>query len=109
MARESLVVWIKPDGFYYVGDSCFWLTQPHPRLPKLKKCAGVTAVERDRRLELNLRLTQSVLHSPDYPIVTCAIEWFVSRSRASRITCSARSRSCCAELLHPRLIFRSNA
>src|SRR5712672_327917 len=67
MARECLVVWIKPDGFFYVGDSCFWLTQPHPRLPKLEKCAGVTAVERNRSLELHLRLAQSALHSPDYP------------------------------------------
>src|SRR6267154_1520953 len=27
MARECLVVWIKPDGFFYVGDSCFWLLE----------------------------------------------------------------------------------
>src|SRR5260370_6632084 len=67
MAGKSWVVWIEPDGFLEGGDSCFRLTQPHPRLTKLKNCAGVTAVERDRRLELHLRLAHSVLHSPDYP------------------------------------------
>src|SRR5229473_1405799 len=67
MARESLVVWIKPDGFFYVGDSCFWLTQPHHCLPKLEKCAGITAIERNRCLELHLCFAQSVLYSPEYP------------------------------------------
>src|ERR1700694_3019800 len=67
MAGQSRVMWIEPDGFLEEGDTCFWLTQPQHCLPKLENCAGVTAVERDRRLELHLRLAQAVLQSPEYP------------------------------------------
>src|ERR1700730_14305256 len=67
MAGQSWVVWIEPDGSLEEGDSRLWLTQPHHCLPKLENCAGVVAVERDRRLELHLRLAQSGLQSPEYP------------------------------------------
>src|ERR1700730_5067374 len=67
MAGQSWVVWIEPDGSLEEWDSRLWLTQPHHCLPKLENCAGVVAVERDRRLELHLRLAQSGLQSPEYP------------------------------------------
>src|ERR1700730_17406679 len=67
MAGQRRVMWIEPDGFLEERDTCFWLTQPYHCLPKLENCPGVTAVERDRHLELHLRLAQSVLHSPEYP------------------------------------------
>src|ERR1700731_1801374 len=67
MAGQSWVVWIEPDGSLEEWDSRLWLTQPHHCLPKLENRAGVIAVERDRRLELHLRLAQSELQSPEYP------------------------------------------
>src|SRR4029077_10686428 len=67
MASQCRVVWIEPNGSLEEGDSRLWPTQPHHCLPKLENCAGVVAVERDRRLELHLRLAQSGLQPPEYP------------------------------------------
>jgi len=36
-------------------------------LPKLEKCAGITAVQRNRRLELHLCFIQSNLIPPENP------------------------------------------
>src|SRR5437016_14426627 len=113
MAGQSRVVWIEPDGSLEEGDSRLWLTQPRHCLPKLENCAGVVAVERDRRLELHLRLAQTVLESPEYPhrnmrhrAVRIALESFEEQLFGPCFillqSCSIRRRYCRANLLQCR-------
>ena len=61
------VVWIEPDGFFYVGDRRLWLAQKHHRQTKLMKGSGVIVVEADRCLVLDPRFGQSVLKSAEDP------------------------------------------
>src|ERR1700730_9003699 len=118
MAGQSRVMWIEPDGFLEEGGTCFWFPQPHHCLPKLENCAGVTAVERDRRLELHLRLAQAVLQSPEYPhrnmrhrAVRIALESFEEQLFGPCLilfaqSCSIRSLYCQARLLRCRFAHR---
>src|SRR5262245_32330884 len=62
LALDGGISRIEPNGFLNVWNSCVWPTHPHKDRAKQTNRARVIAVECYRPLELDLRLSQAVLH-----------------------------------------------
>src|SRR5262245_14505966 len=89
---------IEPDGFLELRDRCLRLTHEHQRVGKLKNCARIVSVERYRRLQLDLRFRQPLLHPAEPPervmrhrAVRIALESFYEQPLGARLILLSRA------------------